>query len=56
MMFGQAVPAAGSLEHAPMASDQAWPTIDFDTVLGFSRFDLESQKLFGNRVAIVIDC
>jgi hypothetical protein len=55
MMFGQAIPAAGSVKHAAMASDQAWPTIDFDTLLGFSRFDLEPQKLLGNRVAIVID-
>src|ERR1700730_1296095 len=55
MMFGQAIPAAGSVEHAPMASVQAWPAIDFDTLLGFSRFDLEPQNLLGNRVAIVID-
>src|SRR5437660_10248017 len=38
-----------------MRSHTAWTAVDFDTVLGFSRFDLESQKLLGNRVAIVID-
>src|SRR5215469_3561452 len=55
MMFGHAVPAAGSVEHAPMASDPVRPTVDFDTLLGFSGFHLESQKLLGNRVAIVMD-
>ena len=54
-MFRQAILAAGGLDHARVRGDEAWPSIDFNLVFGLPHFDVASDEVGGDGLAIGVN-
>jgi hypothetical protein len=53
-MFRQAVPAAGGLDDAGVRGHPPRPPVDFNRVFGLAHFDVASDEVVGDRIAIGI--